>query len=224
MDAAVHAGQAIYSKPVLAAYDLWVLGFSTHLLWRCPTKRLLAHYNRHLRGNHLDVGVGSGYFLDKCRFPAARPRLGLMDVNPNSLSMTARRVRRYHPEQYRANVLEPLDRDIPAFDSIGMNYLLHCLPGCMEEKSPVFGHLRPLLNPGGIIFGSTLLSDQPRNPVADQLMRFYNRKGIFSNRGDDLDALRWALTTYFVDVTLETRGTVALFSARNPVNSAGSAS
>jgi len=66
MDEEVVAGQAVYSKRVLGNYDLVVLGLSNRFLWRCPTERLLEHYNRHVTENHLDVGVGTGYFLDNC--------------------------------------------------------------------------------------------------------------------------------------------------------------
>lgn len=65
------AGQAVYTKRVLHVYDLFVLGFSNRFVWRCPTPALLAHYDRHVTANHLDVGVGTGYFLDRCHFPSA---------------------------------------------------------------------------------------------------------------------------------------------------------
>ena len=73
----VEAGQAVYTKPLLASYDLLVLGLSNRMIWRCPTKHLLALYDRSVTSNHLDVGVGTGFFLDRCRFPTERPRLAL---------------------------------------------------------------------------------------------------------------------------------------------------
>jgi len=48
-------------QPLLSGYDLWVLGFSNTFVWRCPTRLLLEFYNEHISGNHLDVGVGTGY-------------------------------------------------------------------------------------------------------------------------------------------------------------------
>ena len=65
----VDAGQAVYTKGNLAAYDLFVLGISNRYIWKCPSVRIKEHYNQHLSSNHLDVGVGTGYFLDQCRFP-----------------------------------------------------------------------------------------------------------------------------------------------------------
>ena len=42
----VAAGQAVYTKRTLGAYDLIVLGLSNRLIWKCPSQRLLEHYNR----------------------------------------------------------------------------------------------------------------------------------------------------------------------------------
>jgi len=211
----VEAGQAVYSKSTLALYDWLVLRFSNRMIWACPWKRILALYDRHVTGNHLDVGVGTGYFLDRCRFPNDRPRLGLMDLNPACLDAAATRVARYRPEVYRANVLDPSGLEIPRFDSISMTYLLHCLPGTIKTKSAVFRHLKPLVNQGGVMFGATLLSEGvDRSWAAKRLMAFYNSKEIFTNDQDDLQGLRAMLSEHLTAVTVEVVGCAALFSGR----------
>jgi hypothetical protein len=211
----VDAGQAVYTPGVLRLYDLLVLGLSNRFIWKCPTPRLLAHYDAHVSGNHLDVGVGTGYFLDRCRFPVAEPRVALMDLNENALRFAARRIARYAPKTYRRNVLEPIPFDAEPFDSIGVNYLLHCLPGAIIEKAVVFDHLKPLMREGTVLFGSTLLQGGvDRSAAARRLMAFYNGKGVFSNERDDLDGLRSALEARFRDVSIEVMGCAALFSAR----------
>ncbi len=88
------AGQAVYTKAVLGIYDFWVHGISNHLIWRCPTRHLRTLYDRHVTSNHMDVGVGTGYFLDRCSFPSSRPRLILVDANRNSLEVAGRRLHR----------------------------------------------------------------------------------------------------------------------------------
>ena len=209
------AAQAIYSPLVLALYDWWVLGISNRWIWRCPTPHLLAHFNRHITANHLDVGVGTGYFLDRAHFPSAMPRLALLDLNTDCLSMTAKRVARYKPVLYHANILEPLNLETEGFDSISLNYVLHCLPGNMETKSSVFLHLKTVLNPGGVIFGSTLLHDSRHNNwLAQTLMTAYNAKKIFSNKADELEGLQQSLHQHFSESTVEVRGCVALFSGQ----------
>ena len=81
----VEAGQSIYTERTLATYDFILLGASNHFLWKCPTQRLLDHYNQHVSANHLDMGVGTGYFLDRCQFPTSTARVALMDLNRMAL-------------------------------------------------------------------------------------------------------------------------------------------
>lgn len=211
----VHAGQAVYSRRTLPLYDLVVLGVSNRFVWKCPTARLEAHYAQHLSANHLDVGVGTGYFLDRCRFPVEQPRVALMDLNPNSLDHAARRIARYQPQTWQRNVLEPIAFVDEPFDSVGINYLLHCLPGSIADKAVVFDHLRPLMKPGARLFGATLLqAGVPRSAAARALMALYNRQGIFANRADDLAGLRRELERRFSAVSVEVVGCAALFSAQ----------
>jgi hypothetical protein len=211
----VEAGQAVYSNSTLAVYDWVVLGISNRFIWKCPTSGLVAHYDNHVSANHLDVGVGTGYFLDRCRFPVATPRVALMDLNPGVLAFAARRIARYKPETYRRNVLEPITVEAGRFDSVGINYLLHCIPGSIESKAVAFDHLRALMNPNAVLFGSTLLQGGvPRSGLAKRLMHVYNKKGIFTNEQDDLDGLQRALSRRFRDVSVQVVGCAALFSGR----------
>lgn len=211
----VVAGQAVYTRRTLHAYDFVVLGVSNRFIWQCATQRLVAHYDRHVSANHLDVGVGTGFFLDRCRFPVAKPRVGLLDLNQAALDFAAHRIARYAPEGYRASVLEPIRLDVPKFDSVGLNYLLHCVPGTIESKAAIFDHLKSMMNPGAVIFGSTLLQGGvPRSWAARRLMALYNRKGIFHNEADHLDGLTQALIARFESVVMQVIGCVALFSAR----------
>lgn len=209
------AGQAVYTKATLRTYDWLVLALSNRWIWRCPTPRLLRMYDEQISANHLDVGVGTGYLLDHCRFPAKHPRVGLLDLNATCLQVAAERIARYQPIQFQANVLAPLEIETAPFESVGLNYVLHCLPGPIEEKSVVFEHLGRLLRPGGRMFGSTLLSRGVRRGwFARRLMRYYNRHRIFSNDDDDLQQLGAALERHFESHTLEVVGCAALFTGR----------
>lgn len=210
------AGQAVYSKRVLSFYDLWVLGISNSLIWKCRTKNILCWLNQSLTANHLDVGVGTGYYLDHCTFPTAEIRLGLLDLNANSLEVTAKRVSRCVPEKYQADILRPLPDQPRKFDSVSLNYLLHCLPGNLKTKATLFDHLTPWLNSGAIISGSTILHQGvPRGIIARRLMRVYNQKQIFSNTFDSLDELQSQLAIRYTNVEIDVIGCVAFFRAQN---------
>jgi hypothetical protein len=209
-------GQAVYSVPFLRIwYDVWVLGVNNHLVWRCPTRDLVDHYTLHISGNHLEVGVGSGYLLSRCSFPTPWPRLVLLDSNEACLAAAGLRLASYRPECVRRNVLEPVSFRGELFDSIGFNYVLHCLPGSIPQKAAALDHLRALLRPGGAFFGSTLLAGGvSRGFLARRHMGLFNRLGIFSNASDTLAELGRALEERFSEVSLRTVGCAALFSAR----------
>jgi 2-polyprenyl-3-methyl-5-hydroxy-6-metoxy-1,4-benzoquinol methylase len=210
----VIAGQAVYSKLVLNVYDIWVLGISNSYIWKCSSGKILNHFRQHISANHLDVGVGTGYFLDKCNLPLTS-RIALMDLNNNSLQSSSTRLSRYNPEKYRQNILEPLNYTVKPFDSISLNYLLHCLPGDLSQKAVVFDNVLPLLSTGGTIFGSTILQGKlRRNAAAVKLMNIYNRKGIFSNTMDTLEELENVMGKRFKQFEIKTEGCVALFSAK----------
>lgn len=211
-DDAARAGSWVYTY-TLPFYDASVLWFSNSFIWQCPSKHILDFYNTHISANHLDVGVGSGYFLDKCRFPSATPQVVLADLNPDCLRVTARRIKRYKPRTVTANLFEPLGLTT-TFDSIGINYVLHCLPGTMADKSIVFKNLQQVLNRGGKVFGTTILGQGiERSAAARSLMRYYNSKRLFSNHDDSQVELERILQENFTTYTVHTRGCVAFFIA-----------
>lgn len=213
----VSRGHAFYTRRSLAIYDPLILGFFSRTAWRCPARTILEHHSRNVTGNHLDVGVGTGYFVDKCAYPTPTPRIGLLDPNPACLERAAERLRRYDPEPHRADVLEPLALHGPAFDSISMNYVFHCLPGDIAGKAIAIDHLLPHLSPGGTFFGATLLhGGVTRNWYARQIMARNNRHGVFSNTHDDLDGLTRELDDRLDEVTVRVVGCVGLFAGTKP--------
>ncbi len=209
------AGAAIYSRTLLSVYDVFVLGFSNRFVWQCPSRLILDFYNAHVSAKHLDVGVGTGYFLDKCTFPTRHPTIVLADLNPNSLRVTSKRLQRYNPSIHIANVLEPLRIEPADFDSVAINYLLHCLPSNISSKGVVFQNLKRLLKPGGVVFGTTILGKGIKpNLLAKILMRFYNSKRIFTNIEDNATDLESILKANFRDYSIRVVGCVVFFVGR----------
>jgi ubiquinone/menaquinone biosynthesis C-methylase UbiE len=206
--------QAAFNDRTLKYYD-WLLEFTCNRIWRCSIERTLELYQRHLSSNHLEVGVGTGYFLDRSRFPDPEPRLSLLDLNPHCLRHTEARLARHAPEVYRANALAPIELGVKRFDSIAINYVLHCMPGALPEKGIVFANLKPLLSSGGVLFGSTVLRQGvPCDLRARAFMRFYNARKVFCNLQDGLAGLTQALEESFRNVQIDVIGCVAQFSGR----------
>lgn len=213
-------GAAVYTDRVLKIYDRWVLGFSNHYAWKCPTNAVvLPFFQQYLSANHLDVGVGSGYYLAHSSDKQGQ-KVTLLDLNENSLRAAATRIAHLQPSLVRDDVLQPSgalgDR---RFDSISLFYLLHCLPGDMADKGrTVLSTLVPHLTPGGVLYGATILGDEAKhNWIGRRLMALYNRKGIFGNRHDTQASLQSVLTERFAKVAVWQVGKVALFRAEMPL-------
>ena len=83
-------GTKIYTPLTLKLYDWWVLCISNSYAWNCSTKDILIPYFlQNLSPNHLDIGVGTGYYLTKI---PAHYNISLMDLNPASLKAASARV------------------------------------------------------------------------------------------------------------------------------------
>jgi hypothetical protein len=209
----IEKAHAIYTPSMLSIYDLLVHGLSNHLAWRCPTRRIADLYRANLSANHLEAGVGTGYFLEKTG-DARLDRLVLIDINRHCLDRAARRLARFEPELHQVNLLTPITLDLAPFASVGLTYLLHCLPGRMSEKLAAADHLRSLMQKDAVLFGATILGrDIEPNLAARALLDLYNAKGVFNNREDDLAALTRGLKARFDEVEVEIEGCVALFRA-----------
>lgn len=210
-------GAAVYSPLVLKIYDWWVLGFSNRYAWQCPTRSvLLPFFQKHLSANHLDIGVGTGYYLAHSSFPENQ-KIALLDLNRNSLESACSPIAHLQPLLIQEDILKPSGAlGHQRFDSISLFYLLHCLPGNMVEKATAaFELLQRHLTADGTLYGATILGDQfAHNWLGRRLMKLYNKKGIFGNRDDTLSGLESALARYFAKVSVRQHGKVALFTAK----------
>jgi SAM-dependent methyltransferase len=207
-------GQKGYGPALLAVYDWWVLGFMTRMVLRSPTSLMVDRYRALLGRRHLDIGPGSGYFVDVGAPDGTE--VTLLDPNPHVLKHCAKRLARFSPTLVEADVLKPLPIDGP-FDSVALSAVLHCLPGPMEAKGPAIRHGASVLAPEGVLFGATLLGlDGPHTAPARAFVRFANTLGAFDNLGDTRDGLEAILSDSFTEVEIDVVGSLALFAARNP--------
>lgn len=207
-----------YTKLGLHVYDPLIVNMVAPRVWGCDPDILLDHYRQHVTSNHADIGVGTGYFLDRCGFESSDPRLALIDLQPNCLEYTARRLARYRPQTYVRDVLSAMD-EIPGgpFDSVALGGIIHCLAGDLTLKSRVFDTIAPLTRPGTRIFGYTLVYDGVPLRASRRLIHpILNRLRVIDNANDRLSDLTDALTTRFIDCEVDLVGCMALFSALVP--------
>ncbi|MDE1461901.1 class I SAM-dependent methyltransferase [Spartinivicinus poritis] len=208
----VKKSQKYFNRLSLFFYDWILYGIISKYAWGCSTKRLDDHYANYISNNHLEVGVGTGYLLNRVRFHSGKVRLGLMDLSQSCLQKTAKKVARYQPEIYQQNLLEPITDSIEPFDSISINYVMHCVPGSFKEKGIVFKHLKSLLSEGGVLFGTTVLfQNVPKGLFAKLVLAIMNQLGVFNNKHDSLEELRDCLSSSFSHVELQVEGCTAIF-------------
>lgn len=206
-----------YTKLGLCAYDPLIMNALLKYVWGCHPDALVEHYREHVTSNHADIGVGTGYCLDRCGFDSPRPRLALIDLQANCLEYTARRLSRYQPQTYVRDVLCPVQVPGERFDSIAFGGVIHCLPGDLHQKSTVFDTIAPLAKAGTKIFGYTLVSDDvPRSARRRCVHRLLNRLRVIDNAKDRLTDLEAVLSARFTECRITPIGCMALFSALVP--------
>ena len=209
-----YRGQAGYTRFLLAIYDPWVLGFMARAVWRCPTPPIVERYRRLFGRRHLDVGPGTGYFLEKAA--PAGTEITLLDPNANVLARAGRRLAARHPTAIQADVMKPLPVD-GRFDSAALSHVLHCLRAPMNHKAVAIRNVADVLGPDGVLFGGTVLGMAERHsPPARAVLRAFNRHGDFDNLGDTADGLRRILKDSFRTVEVDVVGSIAHFTAAAP--------
>jgi len=214
-DDPAYRGQSEYTPTFLRTYDAVILGVVTRYVWRCPTPRLVEGYRRHIRNGHLDVGPGTGYFIERSGL-ADGSKVTILDPNPNVLGYASRRLTRLDVTAVQANVLEPLPIAGP-FGSAALHGVLHCLPGPLTRKAPAIANVAAVLAPDGVLFGMSILgSSSAQTWLSRRMLASVNRRGTFDNLDDTEDGLREILSASFDAVELETVGSAAIFAATAP--------
>jgi SAM-dependent methyltransferase len=210
-----YRGQSDYSPLLLKLYDPLVLGLAARLVWRCPTSRLVEGYRRHVHDRHLDVGPGTGYFLERAGL-ADGSRVTILDPNGNVLDHASRRLRHLDVTAVEADVLKPLPVDGP-FNSAALHLVIHCLPGPLARKASAVANTAAVLASDGVLFGASVLGRSgPHTRLSRRVLAAFNRRGAFDNLDDTADGLREILAASFQHVDLQTVGSIAIFAAINP--------
>lgn len=213
------AGAVAYNNLILLLYDYMVLKFMSFFIWRCSTADVtLPFFRSHVRRHHLDIGVGTGWFLQHSNLPSDVP-ITLCDLNANCLEKTKERLKRPDLDCVHHDILEPFPPEVGTFDSISLMYLLHCLPPPQTRKCQVLAMLKTHLRPGGVLFGCTVLGLDSGNQtwLSRRALRFINWEGRMGNLNDTEDGFVEVLRKNYKDVSSIVVGSMLVFTARDPV-------
>jgi len=170
-----------------------------------------------MTANHADVGVGTGYCLDRCHYPPGQVRIALIDLQQNCLDYTAKRLKRFSPERYQRNALEPIHIDANGFDSIALGGILHCIPGDMTEKGKVFDSFNPIMNLNTCVFGYTILNKGIKKTWLSRVVFYVLQKlKVINGVHDSAQQLLNELKNRFQQCEVNVVGSVAIFVAKQP--------
>ncbi|KAF2228853.1 hypothetical protein EV356DRAFT_476415 [Viridothelium virens] len=213
-----------YNSALLYIYNILVLSLVNTYIWRCPTKEnMLALYKQRAGRRHCDIGIGTGYYLDHLDY-ADDASVDLIDIETTPLSSTQNLLRRRNPRlPIHTHVRDILsDEKLPgdvSYDSVGLTYLWHCLPGPASRKARIFSKIEEVVSPGGVVFGATVLGRGPWHGwSASCLVRVLNWIGQFDNMNDTKDTVQKGLEENFRDVKTWIVGSVLLFEATKSTN------
>src|SRR6187200_3173552 len=102
-----YKGQSGYNAAMLAIYDVGVQKFMTKAVWKIPVAEGVDRYRHHIGHRHLDVGPGTGYFIEEA-YPPRDTEITGLDPNPTVLRHVANRLEERHPIIVEADVMKPL--------------------------------------------------------------------------------------------------------------------
>jgi len=200
-------------------YDRLVPGVLNPRVWHCPTGQLIEHYRQNCRAVHVDLGSGTGFFLEQIVGDREFDRLVLVDARSSCLRHAARRLAPNHPELVQLDVTRrdpPPGIPVDAADSVAASYLIHCLPEGIGSADLLTREAARLTGQHGVFFGSTLLPGPAQERFLSRwCTSLFNRAGIFGNREDSRERLAELLERHFSNVRIELAGCAALFRADN---------
>ena len=207
-----------YSAPMLFFYDVGVYKIWNPFILKCPSLHLEEHFKQYVSSSHLEAGCGTGYLFHRYMTSGKQPidsvQLTLLDYSPGSLKWAARRLKDYTPSTIRHNLFRPLPPVSHPYESICLNYVLHCVPGSFTDKERVIVNLKASMAPRGILFGSTILGESSAKSYSAKLvLAYYNLLGSFHTVQDTEEGLVEALSKNFHYVDCRVIGSVALFAA-----------
>ena len=196
-------------------YDFGLYRFVSTYIWKYDSQKIIKSYKQNVSNNHLEIGVGTGYLIKNSIEPRESLTLTLMDLNESCLKKSAIELISYSPYQIKQNILEPFANTKNTYDSIGMNYVLHCVQGDFKSKGIVFDHVYSALSDGGVFFGATILTEGVNNSFSAKILIYIlNMLCIFSNNKDSFKDFSDSLNKQFMNVEINKSGSVVYWKAQ----------
>lgn len=194
---------------ILPFYDKIVNDINCKYIWKCNKENIFKLYKKNIKKNHLEIGPGTGYFLKKYTFS----NLYLMDINKDILLFSKKELEKNNKniKIYHHNIFQK-KLYLNNIDSIGINYVLHCIDGNLENKIELL-HKNLRTKKDVVIFGATVINiDKYQNSLAKIELDFLNYFGIFHNKEDNFENVIKYFEENKIEFYFEIIGNVFLFS------------
>lgn len=173
------------NKLILNNYDYLVNNINCKYAWKCNQSVIKNLYKNNISKNHLEIGPGTGYFLKDYNFD----NLFLMDINRDILkaSQDNLKINSKNINIYQHNIFEDDNKvNNLNLDSIGLTYVLHCVPGKLDFL--LNNLVKNINNNNYTIFGATVIPNN-NDFIASTELFFLNKTGVFSNYNDKMSDL-----------------------------------
>lgn len=165
------------SKIILNNYDYLVNNINCKYVWKCDQQKIKKLYQKNITKNHLEIGPGTGYFLKDFQFD----NLIIMDINRDVLTESlinlkdnAKKITALNHNIFEENNMIDLD----GVESVGLSYVLHCVPGRLNQSME--NMVNNINNSNPIYFGSTVLPSKHIDMAMIEI-QILNKLGIFNN-------------------------------------------
>jgi len=166
----------------LNVYDFLVNDINCNYVWRCNKKNIIKNYQENIGENHLEIGPGTGYFL-KDNYNIKN--LFLVDINKDTLEYSQKNLKNYYKNiiKIEHNIFTT-ELKLNDIDSVGLNYVIHCVPGRIENN--IDNLINNINNNKPIkFFGSSVVSDiNLQTKISECELLFLNKFKIFNNKED----------------------------------------
>ena len=192
-------------------YDRFVNQFNCKYVWKCSPDKIFNIYNQNCSKYHLEIGPGTGYFLKNSNLNSTIHELTLIDINDQILDYSMKNLKSEYSNINALNYNLFTDKipDHIKFDSVGINYVLHCIPGDLQKKIDTLIH--NLGDNNYKLFASTVICDPLHiSIIAEYELMLLNSLGIFNNNNDTYQELQEYLENNKFKYNLHKEGYVAI--------------
>jgi ubiquinone/menaquinone biosynthesis C-methylase UbiE len=101
------SSKLFYSKLIFSVYDRFLLNYALPLIWKVKKSDVQLFYQNHISSDHLDIGAGTGYFIQNCEHLPANFKLSVMDINPICLKICEIQLQKFNPILQEQDGLTP---------------------------------------------------------------------------------------------------------------------